>query len=406
MQRLSLMVAVVFFAGLSVLAAETKPAETKPVTGTAEAKVDKTLDKYTGSEHPHGFYLDAGVSALLFNPPERKGGPLYDDDDPATHAMKNLTSFEPDSLTVYPRLALGYEFAKDATPSLLGEDLRVEFSSAFFQTDASDTKGLVVPLRHPGGTFVNALFYGPNGTGSVAILNFNPAGTPLIPGVPIHFRAEYDQLDLNLGLRTEYTLVKDTLAISPYVGVTRQTLDQNLALSTQRPQALPVIGVPFPRYKASEDFETEAWGGTFGLDLKVKIIKRLSFTVGGTVSPLWAHTQMRLSYFGDAVSFSGGGPQDHVGLVSGLKDDEDKFTFRAGAKASFSYEVNKWLVVSANGGLDYWDYVPQVKYPNYLPTESVILGFPGYVAKSPTLSHGHMLNWMGGVNFTVRFGCP
>ena len=51
MQRLSLMVALVVFASLSVLAAETtpaetRPAETKPVAGTAEAKVDKTLDKY------------------------------------------------------------------------------------------------------------------------------------------------------------------------------------------------------------------------------------------------------------------------------------------------------------------------------------------------------------------------
>jgi hypothetical protein len=50
MLRLSLMVVALFFVGLSVLAAETKPADSKPVTGTAEAKVDKTLDKYKNKE--------------------------------------------------------------------------------------------------------------------------------------------------------------------------------------------------------------------------------------------------------------------------------------------------------------------------------------------------------------------
>lgn len=44
-----------------------------------------------------------------------------------------------------------------------------------------------------------------------------------------------------------------------------------------------------------------------------------------------------------------------VGVASGLKDSEDKFTFRAGAEAAFSYEVNKWLVITASGGMDYWD---------------------------------------------------
>ena len=404
MQRLSLMVAVVVFASLSVLAAETKPAETKPVTGTAEAKVDRTLDKYTPCEHPHGFYLDAGVSALFFNPPERKSLPIYDTDGSTHNALKNLTSFESDSLAVYPRLAFGYEFAKEATPSVLGEDLRVEFSSAFFQTDADGTKGMVLPLRHVPSSFALGAFYGPGGAGSMAILNRNDIGIgAVIPCMPIHFKAEYDQLDLNLGMRTEYTLVRDRLAISPYLGFTRQTLGQELGLSAHRLQGIAVVGPANPRYKESEELETEAFGATIGLDFKVKIIKRLSFTAGGTVSPLWAHTDMRLSYFGDAFDFVHG---DRIGLASALKGDEDKFTFRAGAKASFSYEVNKWLVVSANGGLDYWDYVPQVKYPTDLRTEAVMSGFSGYTAKSPTLTHDNMLNWMGGVNFTVRFGCP
>ena len=43
MHRCSLPLVALVFASLSVLAAETKPAETKPVAGTAEAKVDKAL---------------------------------------------------------------------------------------------------------------------------------------------------------------------------------------------------------------------------------------------------------------------------------------------------------------------------------------------------------------------------
>lgn len=387
------LVCVVFY-GLVVGGEAAKPAETKPAT-----KVDKAL---TGAaEHPHGFYLDAGINALIFNPPERKSLPIYDTNNQTRDALMNQTRFESDALAAYPRLAFGYEFAKDATPSILGEDLRVEFSSAFFWTDPSETEGMVLPTRHPPpGSFAIGMLYGPGGDGSGAILN--RSGATGISGMPLRYKADYAQLDLNLGMRTEYTLVKDRLLISPYVGFTRQTLDQNLTLSTQRLQDITVIPPDNPRYKASEEFDTEAYGATFGLDFKVRILKRLSFTAGGTVSPLWASTDMRLSYFGDVFDTTGGA---RVGVASGLKDSEDEFTFRATAKAAFSYEVNKWLVITASGGMDYWDYVPQVKYPTYLPNEH-LLGFGPKVVRKPTIGHDNMLNWMGGLNFTVRFGCP
>jgi hypothetical protein len=204
--------------------------------------------------------------------------------------------------------------------------------------------------------------------------------------------ANYGELELNLGARTEYTLIKDRLSISPYVGLTRQALDQLFELGIRGTTRTPVRA--FPLYRLQERLETEAWGATVGVDFRVKVLKRLSFTLGGTVSPLWNHTEMEL---GNQL-FSGPGRFRAWGF---FKEQEDKFSFRAAGHAGFNYEVNKWLVVGANGGLDYWDYVPEVRYPSFAPTERIIV-----VRRLPTLSHDNMLNWTGGVNFTVRFGGP
>jgi hypothetical protein len=60
------------------LAEDTKPATAPKTEKKAEAKVDKALAKSAPADHPHGFYLDAGINALIFNPPERKSLPIYD----------------------------------------------------------------------------------------------------------------------------------------------------------------------------------------------------------------------------------------------------------------------------------------------------------------------------------------
>jgi hypothetical protein len=407
---LALFIVFTLVAGLSLQAADAakstdaaKPAEakaaetTKPVTGTAEAKVDKTLDKYTGAEHPHGFYFDAGASALFFNPPEKDSFPLYNNAGPWDDVTQSGMRFDSSSVTVMPRFAFGYEFDRCDTPSFLGEDLKAEFSSSFYNADKHEKRPLPRPRFTHNGTqagIMSAIIWGPSGR-AIGTVDYSVLVTP-VPGTlvgsqaPLWMDADYGALDLNLGLRTEYTLIKDRLSISPYVGVTHQNLDQRFELGI-RGDSNP--SAAYPLYRDQEKLATEAWGATVGVDFKVKVLKRLTFTLGGTVSPLWNHTEMK---WGNQLVLS---PAASVGWW--MKNQEDKFTFRAAGQAGFTYEVNKWLVVGANGGLDYWNYVPVVKYPSYQPTEFA----PG-VSRLPRLSHDSMLNWTGGVNFTVRFGGP
>jgi len=159
------------------------------------------------------------------------------------------------------------------------------------------------------------------------------------------------------------------------------------------------------QYRAKEELDTEAYGATVGLDLKVRILRRLSFVLGATVSPLWADTDMQLLYTGDYIDWPVG--IDVIKRVTtGLKRSKDQFTYRAGAHAGLTYDVNRWFSIGVNGGVDYWNDVPTVKYPIYDPAEHVSPYDPGTSMRIPSIGHQSMFNWTGGVNFIFRFGGP
>jgi len=228
----------------------------------------------------------------------------------------------------------------------------------------------------------------------------------VIPGgtaVPdIRFTADYDYVDFNLGIRTDYTLVKNKLFLSPYVGAIYAMLDQRFTISAETPSDLvasPLWPYGKHEYRVTENLETHYFGATFGVDFIVRIIEGLTFTLGGTISPLYADTDMDIKFRGTMWTPT----NPRVGTSTKVNDRDDTFTFRAMGKAQLAYQIG-WFKAAVLGMVDYWDYVPVVEYPKYSSGDWGALTPATYPSDVPGLDDGNMTNWI--LMFTATILLP
>jgi hypothetical protein len=319
------------------------------------------------------FYIAGGPSAIFVNPPKRDDHPLYilDAGGNAVGGVEQKpVSFSGDDVSVTGRMAFGYQFG-EKTPDLLGRNLQVEASGNLWgyrkeETDVLDTGGYTLG------------YFGERSDGSLIGQAIGSPGDP----VNLHFSGDYDYYDVNLGMRSEYALVKDRLDLVPYVGGMYARFDQGyktLAARSSDPTDLA-------RYK--EDMHSSYWGATFGLDFRVRIIKGLTFSLGGTISPMWADDELRYR----------GVSEGSVTGVTGATDNGSTFSFRATGTGRVAYTVD-WFTVALEGGVDHWNHAANIKYPT-VPAGESALAFPSF---APSLRGDHMTNWRVGLGFTFRF---
>jgi hypothetical protein len=353
-----------------------------------------------------GLYFEAGPGLIVYDPPDRDTFPFHEFFFGFPGLFSDLDSpleFDPKDTGARGYVALGYLFDPSRIPGYLGQGFRVELSSNIYSAGDSDTEypdapalAVQAPQRHLVGAY-----YSNDGMEGIALL-----GTSLPPPDPsavssVHLTSDYHYWDLNVTARTQYPLVKDRLFLAPYFGPMYGNLDQTLKMRARTPSE--VVGfTPLGEYKyrVDENLDTDYWGATFGLDLVVKIMDGLTFTLGGSLSPLWADTDMDIRFRGDMLP---GGPA--IFKTSGntrVHDSDTEFTFRATGKAELAYRV-AWFKASLLGLVEYWDAVPLVEYPEYGSGTGSFVNMPDDV---PRIRYDSMTNWTLMFTATFFFGWP
>jgi hypothetical protein len=298
-------------------------------------------------------------------------------------------------------VALGYLFDPARIPGYLGQGFRVEVSSNLYTADDSE-------VEHPGLSSVSGqmptrylvgAYYSNGGMEGIAILGAsgNLEG-PTYEVAAVRLRAVYHYWDLNVTARTQYPLVPNRLFLSPYFGPMYGNLDQTLKMRAKTPSEIVWAWGEY-KYRVDENLDTDYWGATFGLDLVVKIMEGLTFTLGGSLSPLWADTDMDIRFRGDML------PEGNFNMTSGntrVRDSDTEFTFRATGKAELAYRV-AWFKASLLGLVEYWDAVPLVEYPEYGSGEDSFANMPDDV---PRIRYDSMTNWTLMFTATFFFGWP
>jgi hypothetical protein len=195
--------------------------------------------------------------------------------------------------------------------------------------------------------------------------------------------------------------MKDKVTLSPYVGLILAFLEQNFAYSTETAsQSIPItFGLDYD-YAVREDLDSWYAGLVLGADVIFTVTPELSFSLGGAVLPLYAHTEMDIKFNGDmtVLGLQGLNTEDTTTRVS---DSASNWTFRAMAKAEATYRI-KWFAVSLSGMVDYWDDVPVIDYPDYSSGDwSIAPSTPVHSEKVPEIDGKRMINY--GVMFNVAF---
>jgi hypothetical protein len=351
-----------------------------------------------------GLYFEAGPGLILFDPPDRDTFPFHEFTfaPPSFFDLDSALEFDPKDTGPRGYVALGYLFDPSRIPYYLGQRFRVELSSNIYTVDDSDVEHPDAPALAVQGPqrFLVGAYYSNDGMEGIALLGTSlPAPDPSAAAA-VSLDAVYHYWDLNVTARTQYSLVKDRLFLSPYFGPMYGNLDQTLKMRAKTPSQ--VVGfTPGGKYKyrVDENLDTDYWGATFGLDLVVKIMEGLTFTLGGSLSPLWADTDLDIRFRGDMRA------ENSVVKTSGntrVRDSDTEFTFRATGKAELAYRV-AWFRASVLGLVEYWDAVPLVEYPEYGSGEDSFTNMPDDV---PRIRYDSMTNWTLMFTATFFFGWP
>jgi hypothetical protein len=347
-------------------------------------------------------YGEAGAGLVIFKPPEKDSFPFYETNGGLivglSGRVESPLEFDPDDTAVSGHLLFGYRLGGPEPAGICGANFRVEFSTNFYFPEYSRTKSFKSPERNtPSVGALMGAFYSNDGMEGIAILGAN--GAFPISGVPdIRFNADYDYIDFTLNVRSDYALMKDVLTLSPYIGLTLAYLEQNFSYSNQNPVSLLVNGVLVDYdYAVDEDLDSWYAGLVIGADVIFNVTPELSFTLGGSFSPLYAQTDLDLTFDGDSFINSLVNPKES--MTTKVSDSNSNWTFRAMAKAEVNYRIN-WFAISLSGMVDWWDDVPVVDYPDYSAGD----WFPlNYSDKVPQIDGKHMLNYGTMLKVTFYF---
>lgn len=355
---------------LSLFATSAWAAETAPATKPAPKADKKTADKYKEADTKSGIYIEPGVSALVFNGPERPT-PIVSQ-SPATF-QRLLRPSEEETVTPAYRLAVGYVF-KDM-PSWLGKNFRVEGSGDFWFAEAKSRQA----IPHVPTAFAKLYDF------SVPTNATDFANAGLDTRLCSILRTSDNQyFDANLIAKTDYRL-SHLISVSPSLGFTYATLDHDAKVVSRG-------GVEI--YRMKEHLNSEFYGGTVGLDVNFKPFEKFTFTAGGSVSPMASTTNGTVTNSWEPNGFPGGGSQYKFAA------DDDQFTFRATGTGSVKYQALPWFAVTAYGGVEYWDKIAVVDYPHPpfgVDPEGPNTGFP-------KIGYNSMTNFRFGLNFTFTIG--
>ena len=338
------------------------------------------------------FYINAGAGLISVYFPERESFPFYEHDGfgIADGRVQSPMRFELQDTTSKGQLIIGYQFggADQSKNSLwshsVGNNLRIEFSTNFYFPEESQTIKPLAPENL--GSFVAGVYYDNKGMQGMALLGRNND----LPD--IRMTADFDYIDLNLGLRSDYPLGSSRFSLSPYLGIIYANLRQKFeTYATTHPTVAAILATGSYNYNVDENLTSDYLGGLFGLDLTAKAGDSFTFSIGGIISPLYLHTDMDISSRGD------------IYVPINLKErtrtkvhvSDTDFTYRALGKIELSYDFNGFCI-GLNGILDYWENVSVVKYPSYNVGEFDFGGFsgsttlPNYV---PSIAESSMTNW-------------
>jgi hypothetical protein len=356
-------------------------------------------------EEKGGLYFRGGPGTIFFHPPDLNSFPFYENDAIGNIAgrVQSPLDFEPDDTTAMGELALGYRLNPSQVSPFLGQGLRFEVSSNFYFPEDSDT---IVPLSTGilvgGGGALLGAFYSDRGMEGLSLLGFQSAVSPAVESFPrIRFRVDYDYWDLNLGARTDYARLNNCLLISPYAGAIYSRLDQRLSIGAAIPSDADAVTIGSGwAYKVREDLDSYYVGATLGLDFIVRIFEGTTLTLGGSFSPLWAHTDMDIKFQGDRLNTL---LITNEKVTTKVDDSESEFTFRATGKAELAYKI-RGLKLALLGLVQYWDYVPVVEYPRYSAGDWNAFTPATYPSDVPKIDDETMTNWI--IMFTATIFFP
>lgn len=114
--------------------------------------------------------------------------------------------------------------------------------------------------------------------------------------------------------------------------------------------------------------------------------------LGGTLMPLYAHTDMDLSYRG--IAWPG------VALATDVSSRDDRLTFRALGKIEVAYAVER-VTASVSATLDYWEAVPKVSYPEFQPGGFNAIN--NLSTRTPKIAYDDMVNDLVMFKLAVAF---
>jgi hypothetical protein len=315
-------------------------------------------------EDNDSFYIIGGSSAVFFSPPDRDEYPIVDGAGTVL-SSSNLLNFDNDDIAVVGNIGFGYRFASSivSRSKLLGENLRFETLASYFESKD----------RHDSHISGNAI------TGFD--LENNDLRQVLDTGAFVDYESDYDFIDVNFRLKTDYTIFDDRLFVSPYVGGMYARFEQDF--STR----LTNDSDSTDYYLLKEELKTNYWGATVGAELKVNVFGRLHAFLDGMTSFMFAHTDLDVNQNADGT----------VTFASTASDREDKFAIRTTESVGVSYDFN-WLTVKLKGGIDYWTQVATVGYN--MPALGEATGFGPF---PPNIDQDDMTNWNCGVEFEFHF---
>jgi hypothetical protein len=320
-----------------------------------------------------GWYIEPGVSALIFDAPDRDL-PIFAGEGSGliTRNGKLLSAFDDEAVVPAGRLAVGYVFGD--MPSWLGKNFRAEGSTNFYWVNREDRKTL------PSGLDIVGIMYD-RGTPTSGMLDYAALLNGEALSLVVKRDAKYRYVDGNLTVKTDYH-AGEMVSFSPSLGFVYANLNYESEVGC--------VGVE-DTYVLKEGIDTDFFGAAVGLDLNLQVTKQLKITVGGTISPFWAGTDYR--------NFSSwNGPDGYA--PRGFDGDDGQFTWRATGMGAIAYQPLSWFRISAFGGVEHWADIARIHYPDYRAGADATVPGSGF----PKLKYDSMTNFRAGLNFTFIIG--
>jgi hypothetical protein len=357
-------------------------------------------------------YGEAGAGLVIFNPPDKDSFPFYEIDFGTFNVgwageTESPLEFHPNDTALSGRLLFGYHLRAQEPSGSWGSNLRIEFSTNFYFPDFSQTKTLEDPSAFgpaPIG-IVGGAFFSNDGMEGLALLGLGGVLFPFNDTPDLRFNADYDYIDFTLSLRRDYPLVKDTVTLSPYAGITLAILDQTFSYSAETPSNTALVfggfGGKFD-YAVKEELDSWYAGLIIGADVIFNVTPQFSVSIGGAFLPLYADTDMDIKFDGEALQSLG--PLSVGDLTTRVSDSSSNWTFRAMFNAEVAYRIN-WFEVSLSGMVDYWNDVPVVDYPDYNNRDwgVPIVPINNFTSDVPEIDGKQMLNYGVSLNVTFYF---